>query len=107
MVQRVEVAPGERHRNPRPPTASRSGSRWKAFPVHGKIALYLERGGPENNFFGTEEGDAIGVKFWASADVRKSAPSMLRAARRWTSALLAKVEGADCLFFDGTTYTWQ
>lgn len=103
VVQRVPVAPASATEI-RGPQGEPLGITVESFPVHGKIALYLERGGPENNFFGTEEGDAIGVKFWASANPEKRAV-YAPGCSEVDEPLLAKVEGADCLFFDGTTYT--
>jgi pyrroloquinoline quinone biosynthesis protein B len=103
VVQRIAVAPAS-VTEIRGPGGEPLGITVESFPVHGKIALYLERGGPENNFFGTEEGDAIGVKFWASASPEKRAV-YAPGCSEVDEPLLAKVEGADCLFFDGTTYT--
>jgi pyrroloquinoline quinone biosynthesis protein B len=103
VVRRVEVEPAS-VTEIRAADGEPLGITVEAFPVHGKIALYLEKGGPENNFFGTEEGDAIGVRFRASAVPGKQAV-YAPGCSEVDAALLAKVEGADCLFFDGTTFT--
>ena len=80
--------------------ANADGITVEAFPVHGKIALYLEDLSKEG--LGTELGDTIGLKMRPPDPARCST---YRAARRWTMSLLGRVHGADLLLFDGTLFT--
>jgi pyrroloquinoline quinone biosynthesis protein B len=109
VVRRVEVAPAS-VTDIEGPDGEPLGITVESFPVHGKIALYLEQGGAENGFFGTEEGDAVGVSFRASGKGGGAPAGAKRAVyapgcSKVDDALLARVDGADCLFFDGTTFT--
>jgi len=72
------------------------------FPVPGKVALYLEdKSRPEANF-GSDRGDTIGVRI--SGATGKSV-FYIPGCARIDALLRARVEGADCLLFDGTVYT--
>lgn len=77
----------------------------EAFPVHGKIALYLEDATKGDNL-GTEEGDTIGVKISAAgnSDQARSA-YYIPGCSKIDRALLDRVEGAAVLLFDGTVFT--
>jgi pyrroloquinoline quinone biosynthesis protein B len=72
----------------------------EAFPVPGKVALYLEDAskGPG---FGTQLGDTIGLKL--SAEGRPPAVYMPGCARI-DDSVLRRVRGASCLLFDGTVF---
>ncbi len=71
-----------------------------AFPVPGKIALYLEDASKGANF-GSEPGDTIGLKIAAG----RSAPVFyIPGCARVDDELLRRVEGAGCLLFDGTVF---
>ncbi len=73
----------------------------EAFPVPGKIALYLEDASKGANF-GSEPGDTIGLKIIAG----RSAPAFyIPGCAKIDGALLRRVEGASCLLFDGTVFT--
>jgi pyrroloquinoline quinone biosynthesis protein B len=69
-----------------------------AFPLPSKIALWLE--GDEVEIGGEGE-TTIGLEFRADGQRIVYAPGCSRV----TDALLERVEGADVLFFDGTTFT--
>jgi pyrroloquinoline quinone biosynthesis protein B len=72
----------------------------EAFPVPGKIALYLEDAsrGPD---FGTESGDTIGLKIEAPGSATLF---YIPGCAAVTADLLDRVHGADCLLFDGTVF---
>ncbi len=76
----------------------------EAFPVHGKVALYLEDLSRPD--FGTQEGDTIGVKISAAG---RSEPAhsayYIPGCAKIDDALLERIEGAGVLFFDGTAFT--
>ncbi len=79
-----------------------SGLIVEAFPVPGKIALYLENpeAGPN---FGTTAQDTIGLSVGArGADARCY---YIPGCAELTPALAERLRGADCVFFDGTL--WQ
>jgi pyrroloquinoline quinone biosynthesis protein B len=69
-----------------------------AFALPGKIALWLEGGAVE---VGGESETTIGLEFKAGGRRAIYAP----ACARITDALVERVDGADVLFFDGTTFT--
>jgi pyrroloquinoline quinone biosynthesis protein B len=69
-----------------------------AFALPGKVALWLEGDRVE---VGAESETTIGLEFRAGGRRAVYAPGCARI----TDALLARVEGADALFFDGTTFT--
>jgi pyrroloquinoline quinone biosynthesis protein B len=74
----------------------------ESFPVPGKVALYLEdKSRPETNF-GSDRGDTIGVRI---SDATGGSVFYIPGCARIDAPLRARVEGADCLLFDGTVYT--
>lgn len=75
----------------------------EAFPVAGKIALFLENAADAN--FGSAEGDTIGLRIAASGAGQPRALYYVPGCARVDGALLDRVEGAGCLLFDGTVYT--
>ncbi len=72
----------------------------EAFPVHGKVALYLED--PSKEGFGTETGDTIGLKIGGP---RSGTLFYIPGCAKVDAELLARVNGADALLFDGTLFT--
>lgn len=72
----------------------------EAFPVHGKIALYLED--PTKEGFGTETGDTIGLKLTAPGS---GSLFYIPGCSKIDGELLGRVEGAGALLFDGTLFT--
>ncbi len=72
----------------------------EAFPVPGKIALYLEdkQAGPD---LGTSEGDTIGLRV---RDANGSEFFYIPACARIDEPLSMRLHGASLLFFDGTLY---
>lgn len=77
----------------------------EAFPVPGKIALFLEDAAKTEENFGTAEGDTIGVRITASSGEQGSACLYIPGCARIDGALLDRVNGAGCLMFDGTVFT--
>ena len=75
----------------------------EAFPVPGKIALFLEDASDAN--FGTAEGDTIGLRIAASAAGQGQSLYYVPGCAHVDGALLDRVEGAGCLMFDGTVFT--
>lgn len=77
----------------------------EAFPVAGKIALFLEDAALGDNF-GTQEGDTIGLRI-SSSEGRGKDRSLLYVpgCAAVDETLLARIEGAGCLLFDGTVFT--
>ncbi len=73
----------------------------EAFPVPGKIALYLEDAS-KGQSFGTEAGDTIGLKISAP---NSAALYYIPGCATVDDALLSRVRGANCLLFDGTVFT--
>ena len=71
-----------------------------AFPVQGKIALYLEDNAAEN--FGTFPGDTLGLEI-TEAKTGKSF-FYVPGCARVDEPLAARLEGAALLFFDGTLW---
>jgi pyrroloquinoline quinone biosynthesis protein B len=80
------------------PFAPLEGLSVVAFPLPGKVALWLEGDQVE---IGGESEATIGLEFRVSGKRIVYAPGCAGV----TDALLERVEGADILFFDGTTYT--
>jgi pyrroloquinoline quinone biosynthesis protein B len=80
------------------PFAPLDGLEVTAFPLPGKVALWLEDDHVE---IGGESEAMVGLEFRAGAKRVVYAPGCARV----TEALLQRVEGADVLFFDGTTFT--
>jgi pyrroloquinoline quinone biosynthesis protein B len=74
----------------------------EAFPVPGKVPLYLEdeKAGAG---FGTQEGDTTGLKVTDSASGRYF--FYIPGCAKLDDALRARLEGAPLLFFDGTLFT--
>jgi pyrroloquinoline quinone biosynthesis protein B len=77
----------------------------EAFPVPGKVALFLEDAGQTDANFGTVEGDTIGLRIAADGAGQGGACYYIPGCARVDGALLDRVEGAACLMFDGTVYT--
>lgn len=80
------------------PFAPLKGLEVTAFPLPGKVALWLEGDHVE---IGGESEANIGLEFRANGARIVYAPGCAGV----TDALLQRVEGADMLFFDGTTFT--
>jgi len=72
----------------------------EAYPVPGKIALYLEAAGPD---FGTREGDSIGLEVRDPAS--GAAFHYIPGCAAVDTALTARLAGAPLVLFDGTLYT--
>jgi len=77
----------------------------EAFPVPGKVALFLEDAGQQDANFGTVEGDTIGLRIAADGAGQGDACYYIPGCARVDGALLDRVQGAGCLMFDGTVYT--
>ena len=80
--------------------ANAEGLAVEAFPVHGKVALYLED--PSKEGFGTELGDTVGLKITAPGS---GTLFYIPGCAKVDDALLNRVSGADALLFDGTLFT--
>jgi pyrroloquinoline quinone biosynthesis protein B len=80
------------------PFAPLEGLEVTAFPLPGKVALWLEGDHVE---IGGESEATIGLEFRANGARVVYAPGCAGV----TDALLRRVDGADILFFDGTTFT--
>jgi len=74
----------------------------EAFPVPGKVPLYLEDADAGTGF-GTQEGDTAGLKVTETASGRHF--FFVPGCAKLDDALRARLEGAPLLFFDGTLYT--
>jgi pyrroloquinoline quinone biosynthesis protein B len=74
----------------------------EAFPVPGKVALYLEdaKAGAD---FGTQEGDTLGLKVTETGSSRHF--FYVPNCAKLDAAVRARLQGAPLLFFDGTLYT--
>jgi pyrroloquinoline quinone biosynthesis protein B len=81
---------------------ARAGLRIEAFPVPGKVALYLERGDIEQRLAQVTE-DTIGLAVSEPATGKRFL--YVPACAALTPELRARLEGAALLFFDGTL--WQ
>jgi len=77
----------------------------EAFPVPGKVALFLEQAEQADANFGTVEGDTIGLRIAADGAGQGRACYYIPGCARVDGALLDRVEGAGLLMFDGTVYT--
>jgi pyrroloquinoline quinone biosynthesis protein B len=75
----------------------------EAFPVPGKIALFLEDASAAD--FGSAEGDTIGLRIAAAGAGQGQALYYIPGCARVDGALLDRIEGAGCLMFDGTVFT--
>ena len=74
----------------------------EAFAVPGKIALFLEKGGADNNF-GSRDGDTIGLKVTDSKTGK--AFFYIPGVAEIDPPLADKIRGADLIFLDGTLFT--
>jgi pyrroloquinoline quinone biosynthesis protein B len=74
----------------------------EAFPVPGKVPLYLEDA-KAGTGFGTQEGDTAGLKVTETASGRHF--FFVPGCAKLDDALRARLKGAPLLFFDGTLYT--
>jgi pyrroloquinoline quinone biosynthesis protein B len=74
----------------------------EAFPVPGKVALYLEDAAAGAGL-GTQEGDTVGLKVTESVTRRHF--FFIPGCARLDDALRGRLKGAPLLFFDGTLYT--
>ncbi|WFP65828.1 pyrroloquinoline quinone biosynthesis protein PqqB [Mesorhizobium sp. WSM4904] len=74
-----------------------------AFPVPGKIALYLEQGDDPSADFSSDTGDTIGVRITGAGS--RGAVFYIPGCARIDASLRARVRDAECLLFDGTVYT--
>lgn len=73
----------------------------EAFPVPGKIALFLEKGSADSNF-GSRDGDTIGLKI---TDAKSGKAFFYIPGCAEVDAPLAdRIRGADLIFFDGTLF---
>lgn len=83
------------------PDGHDSGLRLTPFAVPGKVALYMESGGADDNF-GTTEGDTIGLEI-----TQEGEPGRLLYIANCAAIdddLLRRCDGAGLLFFDGTLW---
>jgi pyrroloquinoline quinone biosynthesis protein B len=74
----------------------------EAFPVPGKIALYLESTKADDNY-GSREGDAIGLKVTEAATGKFF--FFVPGCAVVDADLQSRLKGAPLIFFDGTLYT--
>jgi pyrroloquinoline quinone biosynthesis protein B len=77
----------------------------EAFPVAGKVALFLEEKGQADANFGTVEGDTIGLRIAADGAGQERACYYIPGCAAIDGALLDRIYGAGCLMFDGTVFT--
>jgi pyrroloquinoline quinone biosynthesis protein B len=77
-----------------------NGLSLEAYPVPGKVALYLEQAGPD---LGTREGDSIGLR--VSEPATGAAFHYIPGCAGVDAALAARLAGAPLVLFDGTLYT--
>lgn len=75
----------------------------EAFPVPGKVALFLEDATKADSGFGTEDGDTIGLKI--ASESGGAGVFYIPGCARVDDDLKARLQRAACLFFDGTVYT--
>ena len=74
----------------------------EAFPVPGKVALYLEDSNAGAGF-GTQEGDTVGLKVTEAGSDRHF--FFVPGCAKLDAATSARLKDAPLLFFDGTLYT--
>jgi len=100
LVKRVAMAFGRPFRVEGP--SGPVGLTIEAFPVPGKVPLYLEdvEAGAD---LGTQEGDTVGLKVMETASGRHF--FFVPGCAKVDDALCARLKGAPLLFFDGTLYT--
>ncbi|MGN7773737.1 pyrroloquinoline quinone biosynthesis protein PqqB [Hyphomicrobiales bacterium] len=82
--------------------AMTTGITVETFPVPGKVALFLEDPALGDNNFGTQDGDAVGLKI-SSPD--GAAAFYIPGCARIEECLKARLTNAQCLLFDGTVFT--
>lgn len=82
--------------------AMTTGITVETFPVPGKVALFLEDPALGDNNFGTQDGDAVGLKI-SSPD--GAAAFYIPGCARIEESLKARLTNAQCLLFDGTVFT--
>lgn len=75
----------------------------EAFPVPGKVALFLEDASKAERGFGTEEGDTVGVRILQEGST--SSVLYMPGCAAIDAKLKEKIAAAACLLFDGTVYT--
>ena len=80
-------------------TGTSFGLSVRAFPVPGKVALWLEDGKAKD--FGTEDGDTLGLEI---SDGDGKSFFYIPACARMTGELSARLQGAGLVFFDGTLW---
>jgi pyrroloquinoline quinone biosynthesis protein B len=100
LVKRVVMAYGRPFTVEGP--AGPVGISIEAFPVPGKVPLYLEDA-KAGAGFGTQEGDTAGLKVTETASGRHF--FYVPGCAKFDDALRARLKGAPLLFFDGTLYT--
>jgi pyrroloquinoline quinone biosynthesis protein B len=84
------------------PDGTAGGLRLEAFPVPGKVALYMEDAA-KGAGLGTEEGDTIGLEITDEAEGARLL--FIANCAKVDDAVRTRCEGASLLFFDGTL--WQ
>jgi len=94
VVERVELPLDQ------PIEIADTGVTVEAFPVPGKIALYLEDAS-KGAGFGTEVGDTIGLKIGTGSS---EAVFYMPGCAKADEDVLRRVHGAGCLLFDGTVF---
>ncbi|MGK6311428.1 pyrroloquinoline quinone biosynthesis protein PqqB [Neorhizobium sp. DT-125] len=75
----------------------------EAFPVPGKVALFLEDAGKAEEGFGTREGDTVGVRILQEG--RDPSVLYVPGCAAVDADLKERIAAAACLLFDGTVYT--
>jgi len=75
----------------------------EAFPVPGKVALFLEDAGKAEEGFGTQEGDTVGVRILQEG--HDSPVLYVPGCAAIDADLKERIAAAACLLFDGTVYT--
>jgi len=94
VVERVELPLNQ------PIEIAGTGVMVEAFPVPGKIALFLEDAS-KGAGFGTEVGDTIGLKIKTSGS---ETAFYIPGCAKVDDDILRRVNGASCLLFDGTVF---
>jgi pyrroloquinoline quinone biosynthesis protein B len=94
VVERIELPLNQ------PVEIADTGVMLEAFPVPGKIALYLEDAS-KGAGFGTEAGDTIGLKIKTGDS---GTAFYIPGCAKVDDDILRRVNGAGCLLFDGTVF---
>ena len=94
VVERIELPLNQ------PIDIADTGVMVEAFPVPGKIALFLEDAS-KGAGFGTEVGDTIGLKIKTSGS---GTAFYIPGCAKVDEDILSRVNGASCLLFDGTVF---